>query len=106
MTDPKTGLPYGQPLGADASRLKTRRNKEGIMDRFWMVHVEGTGGPKHHHSIEKLANEEAERLSRQEVNRYKKVFVMECKRFCQALEVPVVWDVLEEHRDPTEGSGP
>lgn len=60
------------------------------MDKFWMVWVEGTEGPRRRHEVRKLAEEEAERLVMQT---NKKVYLLEMVAICAMRPQPVVWEI-------------
>lgn len=61
---------------------------------FWMVWVSHTRGAVKRHPSIQAAETEAARLARMPENVGRKVYILEAKEYCEAVETPVLWSML------------
>ena len=60
-------------------------------DHFWMVYIDGKGGPTKKHYELNEARLEAERLLRLPSNQGCKAYILEAQSYGMIEQVPVVW---------------
>ena len=79
----KSNEPAATPTG--------EKQVKEIVEKFWMIYVEGQRPPVWRHFTLELASDEAERLSRLPENQGKKVFVLEAVKCCRFDPTPTTW---------------
>lgn len=65
-------------------------------EQFWMVWIEGKGGPRAQHFTLDEARKEAERLLRMQGNQGRRAFMLECTNVGAIESPPVIWRSVVE----------